>query len=59
MKFLVVTPASIYYDNLYQSPMKKRDVSKISDSVYNELDEHVDTIIDYIKQVDARNDPIK
>ena len=39
--------------------MKKRDESTISDSGYNELDEHVDTIIDSIKQVDERNDPIK
>ena len=43
----------------YQYPMNKKDVSTISDSVYNELDEHVDTIIDSIKQVDARNVPIK
>ena len=46
-------------DYLYQSPMKKKDVSKISNSVYNELDEHVDTISDSSKQVDARNEPIK
>ena len=39
--------------------MKKKDVSTINDSVYNESDEHVDTIIYSIKQVDARNDPIK
>ena len=46
-------------DDLYQSPTKKKDVLKISDSVYNESYEHVDTIIDSIKQVDARNNPIK
>ena len=39
--------------------MKKKDVSTINDSVYYELDEHVDTISDSSKQVDASNDPIK
>ena len=39
--------------------MKNKDVSTISDSVYNDSDEHVDTIIDSIKQVEAINDPIK
>ena len=39
--------------------MKKKDVSTINDSVYNESDEHVDTISDYTKQFDLRNDPIK
>ena len=39
--------------------MKKKDVSKINDSVYYESDEHVDTISDSSKQVDPRNDPIK
>ena len=39
--------------------MKNKDVSTISYSVYNESDEHVDTIIDSVKQVDVRNDPIK
>ena len=46
-------------DGSYHSPTKKKDVSTINDSVYYELDEHVDTISDSIKQVDARNDPIK
>ena len=46
-------------NDLYQSPMKKRDVSTISDSVYNESDEHVDMISGSSKQVDARNEPIK
>ena len=46
-------------DDLYQSPMKKKDVSTINDSVYNELHENVDTIIYSIKQDDARNNPIK
>ena len=39
--------------------MKKKYVSTINDSVYNESDEHVDTISDSSKQVDPRNDPIK
>ena len=39
--------------------MKKKDVSTINDSVYYELDEHVDMISDSIKQVDASNKPIK
>ena len=39
--------------------MKKKDVSTISDSAYNELYEHVDTISGSIKQADARNEPIK
>ena len=38
-------------DDLFQSPTKKKNVSTISDSVYNESDEHVDTISDSIKQV--------
>ena len=42
----------------YQSPMEKKDVSTINDSVYYELDEHVDTIHDSNKQVDPRNNPI-
>ena len=50
---------NISCDDLYQSPMKKKDVSTISDSVYIDLDEHVDAIIDSIKQFDARNYPIK
>ena len=35
----------ITYDDSYQSPMKKKDVSTINDSVYYESDEQVDTII--------------
>ena len=38
--------------------MKNKDVSIINDSVYSELDEHVDTISDSRKQVDPINDPI-
>ena len=40
----------------YQSPILKKDVLTINGSVYYESDEHVDTIIDSIKQVDARSD---
>ena len=50
---------NISCDDLYQSPMKNKYVSTISDYVYNEFDEHVDTILDSSKQVDARNEPIK
>ena len=46
-------------DTSYQSPILKKDVLKINDSVYYESDEHVDTISDSRKQVDARNNPIK
>ena len=45
-------------DDSYQSPMKKKDVSTMKNSVYYESDENVDTISDYSKQVDPRNDPI-
>ena len=45
--------------DLYQSPMKNKDVSIINDSVYCESDEHVDTMNDLKKQVDASNKPIK
>ena len=37
--------------------MKKKDVSTKNDSVYYELDEHIDTISDSNKQVDPRKDP--
>ena len=50
---------NISYDELFQSPMKKIDVSTIRDSVYNEFNEHMDTKSDSSKQVDARNEPIK
>ena len=39
--------------------MKKKDVSTTNDLVYYESDEHVDTISDSSKQVDASNKPIK
>ena len=38
--------------------MKNKDVSTINDSVYYGSDDHVDTISDSIKQVDASNEPI-
>ena len=44
--------------DLYQYPMKNKEVSTINDFIYNESYEHVDTISDSRKQVDARNDPI-
>ena len=46
---------NISCDDLYQSPMKNKDVSTINDSVYYESDEHGDTISDSSKQVDASN----
>ena len=42
-------------NNSYQSPMLNKDVFTINDSLYYESDEHVDTISDSIKQVDASN----
>ena len=42
----------------YQSPILKKDVLTINDQVYYESDEHVDTISDSSKQVDASNKPI-
>ena len=50
---------NITCDDLYQYPMKKKDVSTINDSVYNELDEHIYTISGSRKQIDPRNNPIK
>ena len=46
---------NISCDNEYTSPMKKKDVSKINDSVYYESDEHANTISDSRKPVDAGN----
>ena len=45
-------------DDLYQSPMKKKDVSTINNSVYYESDEHIDTISDSNKRVDPRSNPM-
>ena len=38
--------------------MKNKDVSTINNSVYYESDEHVDTIRDSSKPVNASNEPI-
>ena len=37
---------NITCDDLYQSHMKKKDVSTINVSIHNDSDEHIDTIID-------------
>ena len=50
---------NISCDDLYKYSMKNKYVSTINDLVYYESDEHVDTISDSSKQVDASNDPIK
>ena len=50
---------NISCNDLYQSPMKNKDVSTICGSVYNELDEHLDRISDSSKQVDTIDEPIK
>ena len=42
-------------DTSFQSPIQKKDVSTINDSVYYDLDEHADTISDSNKHVDPRN----
>ena len=44
-------------DTSFQSPIQKKDVSTINDSVYYELDEQVDTISDSNKQVDPSSNP--
>ena len=46
-------------DTSFQSTMLNKDVFTINDSIYYESDDHVNTISDSSKQVDARNDPIK
>ena len=50
---------NISYDELYQYPMKNKHAPTINDSVYYESNEHVDTISNSSKQVDARDKPIK
>ena len=45
-------------DDSYKSPMKKKDVSTIRNSVYYKSDENVDPICDCDKHVDLRNNPI-
>ena len=41
----------------FQSPIQKKDVSKIKDSVYYESDEQVDTISYSNKQVNPSSNP--
>ena len=50
---------NITCDTLYQYPILNKYVLTINNSVYYELDEHVDTISDSRKQVDSSNEPIK
>ena len=49
---------NITCEDLYTSPMKKKEAKTIDNLVYHELDEHVDKISDSSKQVDASNKPI-
>ena len=49
---------NITCEDVYTSPMKKKDTKTIDDLVYHESDEHADTIIDSSKQVDASKKPI-
>ena len=49
---------NITSEDVYTSPMKKKEAKTINDSVYHVLDEHADKIIDSIKQVDASKKPI-
>ena len=46
-------------DTSYQYPIIQKYLLTINDSVYYVSDEHVDTISDSSKQVDASNEPIK
>ena len=47
----------IIYDTSFQSPIRKKDLSTINDSVYYKSDDQVDTISDSNKQVDPSSDP--
>ena len=49
---------NITCEDVYKYPMKNKEVKKIDNSVYHELDEHADTISDSSKYVDASNKPI-
>ena len=49
---------NITCEDIYTSPMKKKEAKTIKNSVYYESDEHADTISDSSKQVDASNEPI-
>ena len=44
-------------DTSFQSPIQKKDVATINDSVYYESGDQVDTISDSNKQVDPSCDP--
>ena len=44
---------NITSEDVYTSPMKKKETKTIDDSVYHESDDHVDTISDSSKQVEA------
>ena len=46
-------------DTSYESPILNKDALTINNSIYYESNEHVDTISDSSKQVDARNGSIK
>ena len=49
---------NITCENVYTSPIKKKEAKTINDLVYYESDEHTDTISDSSKQADASNKPI-
>ena len=49
---------NITCEDVYTSPMKKKDAKAIDDSVYYKSDEPADTMSDSRKQVDASNKPI-
>ena len=49
---------NITSEDVYMSPIKEEKVSTINDSAYYESNEHVDTISDLSKPVDASNKPI-
>ena len=50
---------NITSEDVYTSPMKNKQAKTIKYLVYYESNEHVDTISDSSKQVDASNEPIK
>ena len=49
---------NITSEDIYMSPIKEEKVSTINDFAYYESNEHVDTMSDSSKQVDASNKPI-
>ena len=44
-------------DTSFQSPIQKKDISTINDSVYYESDDQVDRISDSKEQVDPSSNP--